>query len=793
MLTLTKACAQKAMGEKTKISWTDHTQNFWKGCKKISPGCENCYMFHDMRFHGMNPDQITLTKTWSNPLRWQRNCEKLNSLEMVFTNSWSDFFIGEADAWRPEAWEIIKRCPNLIWQILTKRPGLIEKRLPPDWALGYENVWLGVSVESKAYLWRMDTLRKIPAKVRFVSAEPLLEDLMPEFAQHLDGFHWVIVGGESGNHSNNYRPMDHEWARRIFAACKERNIAKFFKQSAGFTTETGTLLDGEVIHEYPAAPTVAPRPSRSDGNSQDFNQKGDAIMVQKVRTRPEGKCDKCGKWKQLVKTSPPTRCNPCIQQEYHEAENEVALSEMRLQPDWEETKRKNIMRAYLAIDQAIDKQAKLLQHDLEAGHEMRASWKSQISGYIKTIMLKPGEVPPPPKAEGGDGPPPVVTEKDVEKMEKALEQDLKAAEAAEQEPEPAAGGKAASEPDPAPQPKVSPEAALPFVQQSPPKRNTEIKDMPPEAAAAKPHVWVGDKILAILASRPTEWLTQRQVIEILGEGAIGQVLPFLYRDGRVVRLKQNGIFRYRITGEKAAPEPAKASAELTREQVEALSDEEKKVYRAAFNAALKLALEHREGSLARTGKIIDDYHAEADEFSLAEEDAKTAAENALAEFREEAKEESADADTDDAGSGSGKADSKAIQEAVASEPADADTKYDDSVSGAAKPMEKKGYFTKLAEKAGKRNSTEKPQRQLSPSARQSILGVLQKRPADWWSLKEIKEKFTGMTLEYLRCVMPLLYAEGRVVRIPEHEGKGYRYQIAPEPPEEAMIAAAART
>jgi alkylated DNA repair dioxygenase AlkB len=157
-------------------------------------------------------------------------------------------------------------------------------------------------------------------------------------------------------------------------------------------------------------------------------------MSQKVRTRPEGKCEKCGQWKQLVKTSSPTRCNPCYQSEYHEAENEVALSEMRLQPEWQETKRKNIMRAYLAIDQAIDKQSKLLQEDLEAGNEMRASWKSQISSYIKTIMLKPEEVPPPPKGDGGDGPPPVVTEKDVEKVEKALEEDLKAAETPEAGP-----------------------------------------------------------------------------------------------------------------------------------------------------------------------------------------------------------------------------------------------------------------------------------------------------------------------------------------------------------------------
>jgi len=162
--------------------------------------------------------------------------------------SLSDFFIEKADPWRPEAWDVIKRCPNLIWQILTKRPGLIAKRLPADWGEGYPNCWLGVSVESKAYLWRMNTLRKIPAAVRFVSAEPLFEDIMPEFEEHLDGYTWVIAGGQSGNRTNNYRPMDHQWARNIRDLCRKRGIAMFFKQSSGFTTETGVKLDGELVH-----------------------------------------------------------------------------------------------------------------------------------------------------------------------------------------------------------------------------------------------------------------------------------------------------------------------------------------------------------------------------------------------------------------------------------------------------------------------------------------------------------------------------------------------------------------
>jgi len=166
---------------------------------------------------------------------------------MVFTCSWSDWFHRDADPWRPEAWALIRRCPNLHFQILTKRAERMARHLPPDWANGYSNVWLGVSVESKKYKWRIDYLRRMPARVRFVSAEPLLEDpeLTPEDVQ---GIHQIIVGGESGP---GYRPMDHQWARNILALCRRQGIAYFYKQSAAPRTEMGTRLDGREYREYP--------------------------------------------------------------------------------------------------------------------------------------------------------------------------------------------------------------------------------------------------------------------------------------------------------------------------------------------------------------------------------------------------------------------------------------------------------------------------------------------------------------------------------------------------------------
>jgi protein gp37 len=239
------------MGDKTAISWTQHTMNFWRGCKRISPGCARCYMFAQQERVGLDPNVVTRTKTWADPDRWQRECVKTGKREMVFTCSWSDFFIEDADAWRPEAWAVIKRTPNLTYQILTKRPELITDRLPADWHEGYPNVWLGVSVENKRFLTRMDILREIPAVVRFISAEPLLQDLMPELEQYVEGFSWIIVGGESGNGSSDFRPMPHEWARKIRDLCQRRGIAFFFKQSAAYRTETGTTLDGRQYREYP--------------------------------------------------------------------------------------------------------------------------------------------------------------------------------------------------------------------------------------------------------------------------------------------------------------------------------------------------------------------------------------------------------------------------------------------------------------------------------------------------------------------------------------------------------------
>jgi protein gp37 len=235
------------MGRDTVIGWTQHTWNAWRGCTKVSPGCKNCYMFTAQERYGRDPTKVERTKTWADPLKWQRKAEAEGRSEMVFTCSWSDWFHEDADPWRAEAWAVVRRCPNLIFQILTKRPQLIAGRLPPDWGAGYPNVWLGVSVENRKHgLPRIDALRTVPAAIRFLSVEPLLEDLG---VIDLSGIGWVIVGGESGP---GYRPMDHAWAASLRDQCRAAGVPFFFKQSAAPRTEMGTKLEGQTIREYPA-------------------------------------------------------------------------------------------------------------------------------------------------------------------------------------------------------------------------------------------------------------------------------------------------------------------------------------------------------------------------------------------------------------------------------------------------------------------------------------------------------------------------------------------------------------
>lgn len=239
------------MGKATGIGWTDRTWNPWYGCERVSEGCDNCYMFRDMRFRGLDPAVVQRSKSrFRDPLKWKEPAR-------VFTCSWGDWFHKDADAWRPEAWEIVKATPHLTYQILTKRPSRIHRHLPPDWGPGYPNVWLGVSAEHQQALeQRVPLLWAAPAVVRYVSAEPLLGPLnLPYLNKGAPFFNWLIAGGESG-WPPHVRPADLAWFRWLRDQCADDGIAFFLKQLGGPPGQARShelaVLDGRTHTEFPS-------------------------------------------------------------------------------------------------------------------------------------------------------------------------------------------------------------------------------------------------------------------------------------------------------------------------------------------------------------------------------------------------------------------------------------------------------------------------------------------------------------------------------------------------------------
>lgn len=245
------------MAENSKIGWTDHTHNFWWGCHKVSDECRYCYISGIMKRGGHEPFNGPMrTKNWSNPRKWNQQAETDDVRLRVFTCSMSDFFHEGADAWREEAWDLIRSCSSLDWLILTKRPELIADRLPADWGTGYDNVWLGVTAGRQSSLPRIETLAEIPAAVRFVSAEPLLESL--DLRPYLDSLDWVITGCERAKKGVR-RLMDLDWVRDIDAQCSAYAVPHFFKQyyqdNKGVPREDGEL-DGTVRQAWPRTRSV---------------------------------------------------------------------------------------------------------------------------------------------------------------------------------------------------------------------------------------------------------------------------------------------------------------------------------------------------------------------------------------------------------------------------------------------------------------------------------------------------------------------------------------------------------
>lgn len=237
----------------TKIEWTERVWNPSIGCTKISSGCKHCYaeiFARRLQAMGMND----YSEGFNFKILPHRLCQplKVNRPTKYFVNSMSDLFHEQMPFdFLDEIFSIIQKTPQHIYQILTKRDSIMAKyftsRSVP------ENVWLGVTVEEQKYKYRIETLRKIQAQIKFVSFEPLIG---PVGYVDLSNIDWAIVGGESGKKA---RQIKYEWVEELFYQCKNHDVAFFFKQWGTWGADevkrnkrvNGRLFQGKIWNEYP--------------------------------------------------------------------------------------------------------------------------------------------------------------------------------------------------------------------------------------------------------------------------------------------------------------------------------------------------------------------------------------------------------------------------------------------------------------------------------------------------------------------------------------------------------------
>ena len=239
------------MAYNSHIEWTQATWNPVTGCSKISVGCKNCYaekfairlkaMGHPHYANGfkvtLHPDALTI------PLHWKKP-------RIIFVNSMSDLFHEDVPIdFIQRVFETMTTANWHIYQVLTKRSQRMLELSPQfPWT---PNIWLGVTVETQEYIYRIEHLKKTPAHIKFISFEPLLSD-MPNL--DLNGINWVIVGGESGPGA---RPMKPEWVINILRQCQAKNIPFFFKQWGGKNKKkAGRTLLGRTWNQMPRRATL---------------------------------------------------------------------------------------------------------------------------------------------------------------------------------------------------------------------------------------------------------------------------------------------------------------------------------------------------------------------------------------------------------------------------------------------------------------------------------------------------------------------------------------------------------
>jgi protein gp37 len=230
---------------KTTIEWTEYSWNPVTGCTKYSLGCQNCYAEKmALRLQAMGMDkyangfQVTqhAVELWR-PMSWRKP-------HMVFVCSMADLFHENVtDEFIEQVFSVMNQSQRHTFQVLTKRAERLAS-LAPQLNLT-DNIWVGVTVETIDYVSRVDLLRQVPARVRFLSCEPLLGPLT---GMDLDGIGWVLVGGESGPGA---RPMEEDWARELRDVCGAANVPFFYKQRGAKQGKGDSVLDGREHKAYP--------------------------------------------------------------------------------------------------------------------------------------------------------------------------------------------------------------------------------------------------------------------------------------------------------------------------------------------------------------------------------------------------------------------------------------------------------------------------------------------------------------------------------------------------------------
>jgi protein gp37 len=242
--------------DRSGIEWTEATWNPTSGCTKVSPGCDRCYAERiTKRFPRTFPNGFKLTlrpESLDTPLRWKQP-------RTIFVNSMSDLFHSAVpEEYLALVFDVMRRTPHHTYQILTKRAERLARVAPR--LVWPSNVWIGVSVEAAQYAWRIDYLRKVPATIRFVSAEPLLGPLSD---LDLSGVQWLIAGGES---QSGCRKAEVHWFRGLRDRCVAAGVPFFLKQLGGHPSKRGgedAVLDGQRWVEMPPHTRSVPTASAS--------------------------------------------------------------------------------------------------------------------------------------------------------------------------------------------------------------------------------------------------------------------------------------------------------------------------------------------------------------------------------------------------------------------------------------------------------------------------------------------------------------------------------------------------